>query len=135
MTTNYADDAGLTSANPLSNGGELEVFGPSPADDSIVKMGKPPYINCCPTGTVEFVAGSEEDCCGAVEATVAALQTRIRCTLPRFWCCKGVCEKTVFRENWQLKSEEFSPVTVQMPRSLIQQTSPSFAQMWTKPQR
>jgi hypothetical protein len=93
MTTNYADDAGLTSANPLSNGGELEEFGPSPADDSIVKMGKPPYINCCPTGTLEFVAGPEEDCCGAVEATVAALQTRMSLHPPKILVLYGSLRK------------------------------------------
>ena len=87
---NYADDAGLTSSNVKlsynADGIIDEDFShPRTAIEfAAERLGKPPHIQSFPTGTIEFLpGGTKEDCCGAVQATVTALQRRMSTHPPK----------------------------------------------------
>ena len=91
-TQTHADAAGLTGAGSLwadfdADGAPLAPP-PGRDDDTVSKLGKPPYVKCCPTGTIEFATDLAE-CDNAVEATVKSLVSRMSTHPPKFLILYG----------------------------------------------
>lgn len=88
-SVNYADEAGLTKANPWDGADSDGVLAAALRASTLQELGGAPHVSCCPTGTLEFAGGSSEACRGAVEATVAALATAMSTRPPRFLVLYG----------------------------------------------
>ena len=119
--TTHADRANLVTkpddwaSIDIDGTGLLKALEPSPGDIAIAKMGQPIHTTCCPSGTVEFIAGSNignnekhnaddksvssstpfpgsaayEGCCDAVTATLRAMTTRMSTHAPKFLLLTG----------------------------------------------
>ena len=111
--TTHADRANLATDDWASidiDGKSLLAIKPSPGDNAIATMGRPIHTTCCPSGTVEFIAGSSysnnddkslssfapspkseayEGCCDAVTATLRAMTTRMSTHAPKFLLLTG----------------------------------------------